>query len=107
MNKHYVPYVIYIILSILAIFFSRYTGLIVGYIVSFYQLIDTHLAVFFSTTSSGLELRHIFTLVVCPLIITGIPAMVYRYIKGSPMPYFLEATWLVWILLVLSNLFTR
>lgn len=107
MTKRYLPYLSYLILSILVILFSSYAHLFTKLVVQFYQYVDDHIAVFFSNSPSGFHVRHVFTLVICPLIITGIPALAYRYIKGSPMPYFLEATWLIWIILVLSKIFVR
>lgn len=107
MSKRYLPYLIYLGLSILVVLFSSYTNELARLIVTFYHWIDTHIEVFFSTTPSGLNLRHVFSLVICPLIITGIPALAYRFIKGGLMPYYIEATWLIWILLVLSKVLVR
>lgn len=107
MGKRFLPYFIYVALSILVVLYSNYTELVTHLILQFYQWIDTHIAVFFSTTPSGLILRHVFTLVICPLIITGIPGLIYRLAKGGVMPYYLEATWLVWMVLVLSKILAR
>ncbi len=107
MTKRFLPYLTYLILSVLIIVFANYAHIFTKMVVDFYQYVDDHIAVFFSNSSAGLNVRHVFTLVICPLIITGIPALAYRYIKGSPMPYFLEATWVIWIILVLSKIFVR
>ncbi len=107
MSKRYLPYLIYLGLSILVVLFSNYTQDFARLVLQFYQFVDTQIAVFFSTSPSGLNLRHVFTLVICPLILTGIPALVYRFTKGGMMPYYLEATWLIWIILVLSKILVR
>lgn len=107
MSKRYLPYLIYLGLSIIFVLFSTYTYTFVNLVVHFYQYVDEHIAVFFSSSESGLNLRHVFALVICPLLITGIPALIYRTIKGSTMPYFIEATWFIWIILVLSKIFIR
>lgn len=107
MFKSSIPYIAYFALSIVVILFAQYTHSAVSYVVDFYTYIDTHIEIFFSNTTAGLAARHVVSLVICPLIITGIPALIYRAIKHSQMPYFIEITWLVWLLMVLSNLLVK
>ena len=102
--KSSLPYLTYLVLSIFVILCAQYTQIAATYVVDFYNHIDTSIAIFFSYTPSGLALRHIVALVIGPLIVTGIPALIYRMVKHTPMPHFIEITWLVWITIVLSNL---
>ena len=107
MSKRYLPYLIYLALSILVVLFSTYAYAFVRFVINVYQYVDAHISVFFSHSQSGLDLRHVFALVICPLLFSGIPALSYRFIKGSPMPYFIEVTWLIWLLLVISRIFMQ
>lgn len=107
MIKQYTPYFIYLILSITVVLFSQYMHSVGLFIVTFYHYIDTNIDIFFNHSASGLALRQVVALVLCPLLITGIPALIYRLIKGSPMPYFIEATWLFWIVIVLSKVLVK
>ena len=104
MLKSLIPYLTYLILSVVVILFSQYTHTAAMFVVAFYQYVDSHIEVLFSYSQAGLALRHVIALAICPLIITGIPALLYHAVKKSPMPYFMELTWLFWILIVLSNI---
>jgi len=107
MIKTAVPYLTYLILSILIILFSQYTREAGSFIVDFYNYVDGHIEIFFSRSPGGIALRHIVALVVCPLIISGIPAMIYHAVKHSAMPYFMQITWLLWIVIALSTVLVR
>lgn len=104
MLKLSIPYLAYLLMSVIVILFAQYTHTIAAFAIKFYVYIDSHLDVLFSHSQTGLSLRHIVALVACPLILTGIPALIYRAIKHNPMPYFIEITWFVWGIIVLSNI---
>jgi hypothetical protein len=107
MIKSSTPYITYIILSILVVFFAQYINDIVMAIVEFYNIIDNHLEIFFNQSSAGILTRSAVALVACPLILTGTPALIYYAVKRSKMPYFIEVTWLAWVIIVLSNLLIK
>lgn len=103
MFKTSTPYLVYLILSIVVVIFSKYVNEAVNFVVYLYDYIDDLLNILFSNSKAGILSRGSFALVICPLLITGVPAIVYYAIKKTKMPYFLEATWLIWMIVVLGN----
>lgn len=103
MFKNSTPYLIYVGLSIFVVLLAGYVDDAVNLVVYFYDYVDKILDVFFSHSHAGILSRSSFALVICPLLITGIPALIYNAIKKDKMPYFLEATWLIWMIIVLGN----
>lgn len=103
MLKSSTPYIIYIILSVFVILFAKYINEALVFLISFYDYIDVHLSILFNKSSTAILYRKTIALVLCPLIITGTPALVYYAIKRKKMPNFIEATWLVWLIIVLGN----
>ncbi len=90
---------LYLVLSILAVLFAKYVHLGIIYIDMLYTYFNVTLASFL--TSSWL--RNVLILVLLPLGLTAIPAAIYRLIKKKNMPYFLEVTWVLWLVFILSN----
>ena len=99
--------IIYIALSILIVIFSAYAHLAIVYIDMFYTWVTLELTPIFSSSMYGTLIRNVFSLVVLPVIIVGIPALIYRVIKGQYMPYFIEITWIIWLIIVLSKVLIR
>lgn len=95
---------IYLLLSILIVVFAKYAHLIIVYIDMFFTHINVKLTPVFSQTGWGLLIRKIIVLMALPLIIAGIPSVVYKGLKGRDMPYFLPIVWLVWTVIVLSDI---
>ncbi len=98
---------IYLLLSILIVIFAKYAHLLVVYIDLFFTYVNVKLTPIFSQTGWGLIIRKILILVMLPIIITAIPALLYRAIKGSDMPHFIAITWVIWIIIVLSDILVR
>lgn len=98
---------LYLILSILLILFTRYVHLLIVYIDLFFVYINLQLAPFFNTTFWGVMLRKIVILVSLPLILAGIPALIYRAIKGRTMPYLIPTVWVIWTVIVLNDILIR
>lgn len=94
---------LYLILSILVVIFAKYAHLLIVYIAMAYTYANVKLMPIFSSTAVGIMLRQVLTLVLIPVIIAAIPALSYRLIKGKSMPYFIEVTWLIWLVLVLCK----
>ncbi len=95
---------IYLILSIIIVVFSSYAGVLIDYIKTLYGYLDFWLTPIFRISDTGAMIRGTLILVLLPLILTGIPALIYRLLKKKEMPYFMEATWIIWLIIVFSNL---
>ncbi|MBA3536676.1 MAG: hypothetical protein H0T84_08725 [Tatlockia sp.] len=98
---------IYLTLSVLLVIFGKYAHLLVVTISSFCSYINIHLTPVFNQIDLGPSLRRVILLVLIPVLITAIPALSYRLIKGKDMPYLIESTWCVWLVIVLSNVLIR
>lgn len=100
-------FLIYLTLSILIVLFAKYAHLLIVYIDMFFTYVNIKLTPVFSQTGWGLVIRKILVLMILPLIITAIPALIYRTIKGSEMPHFIAITWVIWTVIVLSDILIR
>ncbi|MGL5743080.1 MAG: hypothetical protein ACRCXC_11365 [Legionella sp.] len=98
---------IYLLLSILIVVFAKYAHLVVVYIDVFFTYINLKLTPIFSQTGWGLVVRKILVLVLLPVVITAVPALIYRLIKGRDMPHFIAITWVIWTVIVLSDILVR
>lgn len=99
--------IIYLVLSILVVFFARYFHLLIVYIGMGYAFLNVQLMPLFNALSLNLMLRNVVSLSLLPIILVGIPALAYRGIKGQTMPYLIESAWIVWLIIVLSKLLVR
>lgn len=95
---------IYLILSIFVVLFAHYMHVIVVYLDIIYTYVSLKLAPLFSNSEGGILLRSVIILTLLPIIITAIPALIYRLFKGGLMPYYFEATWMIWLLIVVSKI---
>lgn len=98
---------IYLLLSILIVVFAKYAHLIVVYIDMFFTYVNLKLTPIFSQTGWGLIIRKILVLMLLPIIIAGIPALIYRVLKGKDMPHFIAIVWIIWTIIVLSDILIR
>lgn len=98
---------IYLVLSILIVVFARYAHLLVVYIDMFFVYINLLLSPIFSPSGWGLVIRKMVVLTLLPIIITGIPALIYKLIRGSNMPHFIAITWVIWTIIVISDILIR
>ncbi|ARG98081.1 hypothetical protein [Legionella micdadei] len=94
---------IYLLLSILVVVFARFAHMLLVYIDMLYVFINIKLTPIFSQGGLGTVIRKVILLVLIPVIIAAIPALSYRLVKGKEMPYFMELTWCLWLVVVLSN----
>lgn len=97
----------YLILSIIVVLFAKYAHLLIVYIDMFYTYVNVTLAPVFNNSDLGILIRKILTLVLLPVVIVGIPALIYLALKGKRMPYFIEITWILWLVIVLSKVLIR
>lgn len=98
---------IYLLLSILVVVFAKYAHLLVVYIDVFFTYINIKLTPIFSHTGWGLMIRKILVLTLLPIALTAIPALIYRVIKGKDMPHFIAIAWVLWTIIVLSDILVR
>lgn len=98
---------IYLMLSILVVIFSKYAHLIIVYIDMFFTYVNLKLTPIFSQTGWGLVVRKILVLVLLPVALTAVPALIYRVFKGGDMPHFIAITWIMWTVIVLSDILVR
>lgn len=98
---------IYLLLSILVVIFSRYTHLLIVYIDMFFAYINYQLTPIFSQTGWGLVMRKVVILILIPILLAGIPALLYKIIKGRNMPHFIISVWVIWTVIALSDVLIR
>lgn len=98
---------IYLILSILVVLLAKYAHLLVIYIDVLFTFLNVKLTPIFSQTGWGLMTRKILVLTLLPVAFTAVPALIYRAIKGCEMPHFIAVTWIIWIIIVLSDILVR
>jgi hypothetical protein len=91
--------VAYFVLSLLVVLCAKYIHLGIVYL----DMIYTYLNVLIVPYIAGAWLRNVLIMISLPLILTAIPAIIYRLIKKANMPYFLESVWILWLVFVLSN----
>lgn len=96
--------VVYVLLTILVVVFAKYAHLLIVYIDMLYAYINVKLNNLFSLTGLGLMVRKIILLALIPLLIAAIPGLIYWLITKKTMPYLLELTWFLWLIIVLSNI---
>lgn len=99
--------IIYLVLSILIVLFAEYAHLLVVYIVTAYTFVLLKITPIFSSTTYGVMIRNVCSLVIIPVMIAGIPALIYQVIKSRKMPYFIEITWVLWLIIVLAKVLIR
>ena len=99
--------IIYLVLSIMVVLFAQYVHILIVYIDVFYTFINLKLTPIFSNSPLGIMIRKVISLVLLPIAIAAIPALIYRAIKGKQMTYFIEVTWFLWLVIVLSKVLIR
>lgn len=95
---------IYLLLSLIVVVFANYAHLFIVYLDIFYTHANLTIAPLFSNSKAGIILRGVILLTLLPICITAIPALLYRAIKGHTMPYYFEATWMIWLVIVISKI---
>lgn len=98
---------IYLLLSILIVIFAEHVQLLIVYIDMAYTYFNYKLSPIFNYSAIGIMIRKVLSLVVIPIMLAAIPALIYRLIKGNHMPYFIQLTWFLWLIIVLSKVLIR
>lgn len=87
--------------------FSKFAHMLIAYINLFYAFINTQLTPFFDHSGLDEIIRKVILLVLIPVAIVAVPALSYRLVKGKEMPYLIEATWCLWLVITFSNILLR
>lgn len=95
---------IYLALSLLVVLLAGHVHIAVVYLDILYTKTNLLLAPLFNHNNGGQILMGVIVLTLLPICITGIPALIYRAIKGKLIPFFYEATWFVWLIIVISKI---
>lgn len=98
---------IYLLLSLLVVVFAHYFYRLVISIDMLYLYADHKLVSVFNQTGLGLTIRKTLVLFLLPLAITAVPALLYQVIRGGTMPHYFSITWMIWTVIVLSNVLVR
>lgn len=98
---------IYFLLSFLVIMFAKYAKLFIVYADLFYTYINTLLEPLFGSGFVGEVFRNLVTLVLVPLALAAVPASIYWLIQRKRMPYFIELSWFLWLIIAMSSYLIR
>lgn len=98
------PSLIYLALSLIVVLVSKYLHILVVYLDILYTKTNVLLSPLFSNSEEGRILMGVIVLTLLPICITGVPTLIYRALKGKLIPYYYEATWCVWIIIVISKI---
>lgn len=94
----------YLIISILIVLCKSYIALGLAYFHYAYKEFVSVGAPFLQQLGFGAQLQNILLLVLFPAILVGIPASIYYALTRKQMPYFMETTWSIWIVIVLCHI---
>lgn len=100
-------FAVFIGLSILLVLFASYAQQGLIYIDLIYSYVSVYLAEVFQSGPMGIKIQKMLTLILLPLIITGIPASIYWAFKRNLMPYFFHTLWVVWLIILISHVMIR
>ena len=98
------PSFIYLALSLFVVLVAPYIHVVVVYLDILYTKSNILLVPFFSDNNAGHLLMGVIVLTLLPICITAIPALIYRALQGKLIPYYYEATWFVWLVIVVSKI---
>ena len=98
---------IYLILSAVVVFLSVYAKLLFMYMNVLYTYVNQALKPVFGSGFAGEIVRDMVSLMLIPLAIAALPALLYWLIKRKKMPYFIELTWLLWLIFAISSYLIR
>jgi hypothetical protein len=107
MNYLFRSCLLYFIASLLVVLCARYIHLTLVYMDTFYVYVNLLLAPIFNQVGFGRIIHQTLVLILIPLILIGIPALIYHFIKHKTMPYLLQLTWSAWLILVLCTIMIR
>jgi hypothetical protein len=98
---------IYLVLSFMVVFFASYVSAVILYIDVLYAYINYTFMPFFHSLGLNVLFRQVFILVLLPIAIVAVPYFYFKFIKKKPMPYALQISWIIWLIIALSNILIR
>ena len=98
---------IYALLTILVVVFSHYVYLAVYYVDVFVTSLSMQLRPIFAWSDNSFGIAKTLVLIFVPVLITSIPALIYRLYKKQTMPHFIAIAWCIWWILVLGSVLIR
>lgn len=99
--------ILYFILSMVIIFFAPYAKLLLAYAGIMYTYVHDAIDPLFGKGMIGDAFQDMCTLLLFPLVLAGLPALLYWMVKRKKMPYFIELTWLIWLIFAMSSYLTH
>lgn len=97
-------FAIYLLLCLLVVVLAPYGHFLIVYIDMLFAYLNVILKPVFSYIGMHYILQKTLLLAVIPAIIAGIPALLYRMVRGKTMPHFYTVMWVVWFVVVMSNI---
>lgn len=94
---------LYLGLSALVVIFAPYGKQLLIDINMLYTQLNQVLKPWFGATLFANSLRDTLTLILTPLLLASIPALIYWLFKRKQMPYWIDLTWIFWLILAFSN----
>lgn len=93
----------YLVISILIVLCKSYIALVLAYFNYAYKWFVNMGGPLLQQLGFGNKLQTILLLVLFPACIVGIPAGLYYAFKRKQMPYLMETTWSLWVVVVLCH----
>ncbi len=94
---------IYLLLTAASVYFTGPLHRFLVYADNVFTRINSSLNYYFTSP----ELAKFITLIVLPLGLACLPGGLYWLIKRKKMPYFLELTWVLWVIFLANNLISH
>lgn len=95
---------VYLGLSFLIIVLAHYGKLVMIYWDYAYSYLHFYLIQIFQHIGLTSAASQLLLLITLPLLIVGLPALIYYLIKKKSMPYFAEMIWILWLIILFSNI---
>ena len=99
--------ILYLLFSLLVVALQQYAKLLLLYIDILFTHLSLKLSPLLTTIGLGNPLQKILLLAFTPVIIVAIPGLLYYLFTRKTMPYYIEITWCIWLVLILSILLIR
>lgn len=103
-NTLSIQILIYLLLSTLIVIFSKFFHVLLIDLNLIYAFAHLKLTPFFNYIGLGVKIKKITLLILVPVGLALIPALIYRVVKGRWMTHFIELTWILWLVLILSHI---
>ncbi len=104
MNKLLKSCLYYLLASLIVVLCAHYIHLALVYLDMFFVYVNILISPIFNQVGLGKIVHKTFVLLLIPIVVIGIPALIYKLIKHQTMPYFFQLIWGIWLVLVLSTI---